>query len=143
MTYADYKYYTEKYLGTAIQEADFPRLALRASMYLDYYTQNKAQDHIELDAIKMACCALAEQYQIIDTAQALANKSLTSSVASAEANELQSQTVGSWTKSFRSGGDSAASAISALNEAKGQLNRIVQENLAATGLLYRVRRCFK
>nr|DAO55497.1 MAG TPA: YqbG [Caudoviricetes sp.] len=31
MAYADYQYYKNTYLGTAIQEADFPRLALRAS----------------------------------------------------------------------------------------------------------------
>lgn len=39
MAYADYAYYTTAYLGTTIGEADFPRLSLRASSYLDYYTQ--------------------------------------------------------------------------------------------------------
>lgn len=39
MAYADYEYYTAAYLGKTIQKADFPRLSLRASYFLDYYTQ--------------------------------------------------------------------------------------------------------
>ena len=42
MAYADYTYYTDTFLGTAVKESDFPRLALRASSYLDYYTMGKA-----------------------------------------------------------------------------------------------------
>ena len=38
MPYADYNYYTGTFLGDAIAEANFPRLALRASDFLDYYT---------------------------------------------------------------------------------------------------------
>ena len=72
MAYADYRYYITTYLGTAIQEADFPRLSLRASSFLDYYTQGRAARNDGLDALKMACCAIAEQYQAIDAAQALA-----------------------------------------------------------------------
>ena len=36
MAYADYEYYTAAYLGKTIQKADFPRLSLRASYFLDY-----------------------------------------------------------------------------------------------------------
>ena len=57
MAYADYAYYTTAYLGTTIGEADFPRLSLRASSYLDYYTQGRAGENPDLDALKMACCA--------------------------------------------------------------------------------------
>lgn len=42
MTYADYDYYSGTYLGT-VSEEDFPRLAVRASSFLDYYTQNRAK----------------------------------------------------------------------------------------------------
>ena len=91
MAYADYEYYTTTYLGTAIKEDDFQRLSLRASSFLDYYTQGRAAQNPELDALKMACCAVAEQYQYIDTAQALAQKSLSASLESD--GELQSQTV--------------------------------------------------
>ena len=60
MAYADYEYYTTTYLGTAIKEDDFPRLSLRASSFLDYYTQGQAAQNPDLDALKMACCAVAE-----------------------------------------------------------------------------------
>lgn len=140
MAYADYEYYSAVYLGDAIQEADFPRLALRASSFLDYYTQGRAAQNADLDALKMACCGIAEQYQYIDTAKALAHKSLT---ASMEANgELQSQTVGSWSKTYRSGGDSAQQALSSAQTAQAALAAIAQQYLAGTGLLYRGRGCY-
>ena len=80
MAYVDYGYYTTTYLGTAIMASDFPRLSLRASSFLDYYTQGRAAQNKDLDAVKMACCAVAEQYQAIDTAQALAQKSLSAAL---------------------------------------------------------------
>ena len=139
MAYADYEYYTTTYLGTAIKGDDFPRLSLRASTFLDYYTQGRAAQNAALDALKMACCAIAEQYQYIDTAQALAQKSLTASLESG--GELQSQTVGSWSKTYRSGGDSAQQALSSVQTAQAALGSVVQQYLAGTGLLYRGRGC--
>ena len=137
MAYADYEYYTTTYLGTAIKKDDFPRLALRASSFLDYYTQGRAAQNSDLDALKMACCAVAEQYQYIDTAQALAQKSLSASLESD--GELQSQTVGSWSKTYRSGGDSAQQALSSVQTAQAALGALAQQYLAGTGLLYRGR----
>ena len=139
MAYADYEYYTTTYLGTAIKEDDFPRLSLRASSFLDYYTQGRAAQNSDLDALKMACCAVAEQYQYIDTAQGLAQKSLSASLESD--GELQSQTVGSWSKTYRSGGDSAQQALSSVQTAQASLSAIVQQYLSGTGLLYRGRGC--
>lgn len=140
MAYADYEYYTTTYLGTAIKGDDFPRLSLRASTFLDYYTQGRAAKNSDLDALKMACCAVAEQYQYIDTAQALAQKSLSASLESD--GELQSQTVGSWSKTYRSGGESAQQALSSTQSAQAALASIAQQYLGATGLLYRGRGCF-
>ena len=141
MAYADYDFYKITYLGMAIQEADFPRLSLRASAFLDYYTQGRAALNAGLDALKMACCAVAEQYQYIDTAQALAQKSLSASLESGETGELQSQTVGSWSKTYRSGGDSAQQALSSMQTAQASLGAIAQQYLSGTGLLYRGRGC--
>ena len=139
MAYADYEYYTTTYLGTAIKESDFPRLSLRASAFLDYYTQGRAAQNAGLDALKMACCAIAEQYQYIDTATALVQKSLTAALESD--GELQSQTVGSWSKTYRSGGDSAQQALSSVQTAQSALGALAQQYLAGTGLLYRGRGC--
>ena len=140
MAYADYEYYTTTYLGTAIKEADFPHLSLRASSFLDYYTQGRAAQNSDLDAIKMACCAVSEQYQVIDTARALAQKALSSSLSS-EGCELQSQTVGSWSKTYRSAGDSVAQATASASSAQELLANVASQYLAGTGLLYRGRRC--
>ena len=38
MSYADYAYYTDSYGGKAIKQEDFPRLAAKASAYLDNIT---------------------------------------------------------------------------------------------------------
>lgn len=139
MAYADYEYYTITYLGTAISEADFPRFALRASSFLDYYTQGQAAKNAELDALKMACCAVAEQYQSIDAAQALAQKALSASLSSGV--ELQSQSVGSWSKTYRSAGDSAQQALASAETAQAALAAAATQYLAGTGLLYRGRGC--
>lgn len=140
MAYADFDYYINTYFGNAIQEDQFPRLSLRASSWLDYYTQGKAAKNADLDALKMACCAIAEQYQTIETAEAFAQKSLAYSMTSTGA-EVSSETVGSWSKSYRSGGESAASASASLDAYKKSLADIAAQYLYGTGLLHRGRRC--
>lgn len=139
MAYANYEYYTSTYLGTAIKEDDFPRLSMRASSFLDYYTQGMAAQNVNLDALKMACCAIAEQYQSIEAAQSLAQKSLTASLETD--GELQSQTVGSWSKTYRSGGETAQQAAVAAQTAQASLSAAAMQYLAGTGLLYRGRGC--
>ena len=137
MTYADYEYYTTTYLGTAIQEDAFPRLALRASAFLDYCTLGRAAKHACMDAVKMACCAIAEDFQTIETAKALANKSLAVSLetTSGGTGELQSQTVGSWSKTYKSGGSSASEALGVTTSAQETLFTTAAMYLAGTGLL--------
>jgi hypothetical protein len=56
--------YSTVYLGNAIAEADFPRLALRASAQIDRLTYNRAAtDTNNTTAIKNAMCAVAEEIQ--------------------------------------------------------------------------------
>lgn len=135
MLYADYDFYTNQYFGKAIPEKDFPRLALCASQYIDYITQGKAAKAPELEAVKMACCALAEQYQLIEAARNLAVSSLESGAG--EDVELQSQTVGGWSKSYRSSGYSAQAAVQSASSGRTSLLEIARQYLAPTGLLYR------
>lgn len=136
MVYADFDYYTSKYMGTAINTDDFPRLALRASVFLDYYTQGRVENNADLDAVKMACCALAEQYQIIEYVQKYTTKSLDMGMR-ADGAEVQSETVGSWSRTYRSGLENASSASASVANAKASLAPIVREYLCGTGLLYR------
>lgn len=70
MAYADFTYYEDTFLGTAIAETDFPRLALRASAQIDRVTFNRAAAIItantetdNVTAIKMATCEIAEELQ--------------------------------------------------------------------------------
>ena len=42
MTYADFEFYSGCYYGS-VSEEDFQRLVVRASSFLDYYTQNRVK----------------------------------------------------------------------------------------------------
>lgn len=70
MAYADYDFYTESYYGNVVPEADFDRLAARASDFIDTLTFNNLVDGLPADKrsqkrIKKAVCSLAElMYQI-------------------------------------------------------------------------------
>ena len=134
MTYADYTYYARIYIGSVSAE-DFPRLAVRAGSFLDYYTQNRAKDNAELDAVKMCCCALVDKYAVIEAAQALAMKNLTT--ASANDAEVKSETVGSYSRTLATGGEAASAALNATDGARNLLAETCREYLAHTGLLYR------
>lgn len=134
MVYADYTYYSGNYMGT-VSEEDFPRLAVRASSFLDYYTRNRAADNADLDAVKMCCCALVDKYEVIEAAQALAMKNLAN--ASANDAEVKSETVGSYSRTLATGGEAALSALNATDGAKKLLAETCMEYLAHTGLLYR------
>ena len=134
MNYAEYEYYSGTYLGT-VSEEDFPRLAVRASSFLDYYTQNRAKDNADMDAVKMCCCALIDKYAVIEAAQALAMKNLAN--AAANDAEVKSETVGSYSRTLATGGESALSALNATDGAKKLLAETCMEYLAHTGLLYR------
>jgi hypothetical protein len=68
-SYVDFTYYSTTYLGTAITEAAFPQLALRASAIIDNLTFQQAADQTDadvIDLIKMATCAVAETMQTIN-----------------------------------------------------------------------------
>ncbi len=133
MIYADYGYYTNTYMGNAIAEEEYPRLATRAGQYLDYITMGRAEKNAGLEAVKMCACAIAEQYKTIAAANSLSLQSL--QAGSADTAEVQSESVGSWSRSYRSGGDSAQSASNAAQTARTALMDTALIYLANTGLL--------
>lgn len=69
MAYADYKFYTESF-GNVMPETEFPRLAERASDFIDAMTFDRLVDGLPTNErsqkrIKKAVCSLAElMYQI-------------------------------------------------------------------------------
>lgn len=62
MSYADFTFYSTAYLGNLIAEADFPRLMVAASQFIDNVTFDRAAtDTTNTDKIKRAACAVAEE----------------------------------------------------------------------------------
>lgn len=134
MIYADFEYYKTQYIGNLIAEADFPRLAKRASEFLDYYTLGRAEKHADLESVKLACCAVAEQQQLIDTARQMIGRQMEASLS--EGAEVQSESVGSWSRTYRSAGESAA-ALGAVTGERRALAEAASRYLARTGLISR------
>ena len=70
MAYADYEFYTTSYFGSVVPETDFPRLAEKASDFVDTMTFDRLVDGLPTNErsqkrIKKAVCSLAElMYQI-------------------------------------------------------------------------------
>lgn len=70
MAYTDYEFYTTSYFGSAVPETDFPRLAERASDFVDTITFDRLvnglpENERSQKRIKKAVCSLAElMYQI-------------------------------------------------------------------------------
>jgi hypothetical protein len=102
--YVDYTYYSATYLGTAILSADFARLALRASAVIDQITFQRAApivaaatDTANIDLIKMATCAVAEEIQTEESegsadgiqSESVGNFSVTYAVGSVKTMTLQ------------------------------------------------------
>ncbi len=134
MVYADYEFYANDYYGDSISWDVFPKYAMLASAYLDTATMRRAKSNPDMPELKMACCALAEQYQAMDTAQKAAQKSLSGTLTTS-GGELSSQSVGGWSKSYRSGGDTAKAALSAAQATQEALYNTVLMYLGGTGLL--------
>lgn len=91
MAYADYEFYTTSYFGSVVPEADFPRLAERASDFVDTMTFDRLVDGLPENEhaqkrIKKAVCSLAElMYQI-----ELAEKNATNAAASGASTTIGS-----------------------------------------------------
>lgn len=121
-------------MGT-VSEEEFPRLSVRASSFLDYFTLGKVESHADLDAVKMCCCALVDKYKLIEMANDLAAKRLAD--AAKNDAEVKSETVGSYSRTLASGSESALAAMNTSDGAKKLLADTCREYLAHTGLLYR------
>lgn len=138
--YADYGFYLSHF-GGAMTAEEFGRCARRASAYLDYYTQGRAGKNAGLPALKLACCALAEQYKAIEAWQMQAMRAAT---ASGEAAGIKSETVGAHSISYQSAAELSGGATAARKAAEQELAEIAMKYLAHTGLIYRGgRKCLR
>ena len=85
MAYADYEFYTTSYFGSAVPETDFPRLAERASEFVDTMTFDRLVDRLPTNErsqkrVKKAVCSLAELMYQIELAEKNAINQASSSV---------------------------------------------------------------
>lgn len=91
MAYADYEFYTTSYFGSVVPETDFPRLAERASDFINIMTFDRLVDGLPTNErsqkrIRKAVCSLAElMYQI-----ELAEKNATNAAASGTSTTIGS-----------------------------------------------------
>lgn len=91
MSVADYDFYKNTFKGADIAPYDFDRLVLRANAYLDSIAICVLPDN---DMVKMAQCAVAEQWR-----------------KNEQGGEVTSQSVGSWSQSFSTSNKSADSRL--------------------------------
>ena len=88
MAYADYEFYTTSYFGSVVPETDFPRLAERASDFVDTMTFDRLVDGLPTNErsqkrIKKAVCSLAELMYQIELAEKNATNAAVSGTSTA------------------------------------------------------------
>lgn len=88
MAYVDYEFYTTSYFGSVVPEADFPRLAGRASDFVDTMTFDRLVDGLPTNKrsqkrIKKAVCSLAEKMYQIELAEKNATDAAVSGTSTA------------------------------------------------------------
>lgn len=88
MAYADYEFYTTSYFGSVVPEADFPRLAERASDFVDTMTFDRLVDGLPTNErsqkrIKKTVCSLAELMYQIELAEKNATNAAVSGASTA------------------------------------------------------------
>lgn len=82
--YADYNYYVNSYGGKSVSEDDFAALAAKASAQIDKLTSGRAAEHAADERLQNCCCEMCEALQGFDSSGAV----------------VQSETVGSWSRSY-------------------------------------------
>lgn len=101
MAYVDYDFYLNAYFGNAVSEEDFPRLSERASDYIRAATQG-ISDKVggwQREAVKKASCAVAD---------VLLDEEIMTTGAFSGEQAVSSETVGGWSRSYRSASLDAA-----------------------------------
>lgn len=88
MAYADYEFYTTSCFGSVVPETDFPRLAERASEFVDTMTFDRLVDGLPTNErsqkrIKKAVCSLAELMYQIELAEKNATNAAVSGTSTA------------------------------------------------------------
>lgn len=118
--YADYEYYTDKYLygrSAAVKAADFNFYAMQASTVIDRYTFGNVDAENVPEAVQSCCCELAEMICAEKTSQA------------AQKAGISSESVQGWSQSYASASGRHTAYLCAQREC-------IHRWLSNTGLLY-------
>ena len=122
-TYSTYRYYVDTFHGRKLSEADFNEYSVRAQAFIDQVTFGRlltiAKKWKTKDCVKKCECALAEYIPALEKAD-----------DKAVAGDLNSESVGSYSVSYKSGVDMA-------DNANRRMYSICEQYLSNTGLLYR------
>lgn len=72
MEYVDYAYYKERAHGKDVPEEEFPKAALKASVFIKCITHGRVSDSFEADypqytdEVRLAACAAAEVFYVAE-----------------------------------------------------------------------------
>ena len=90
MAYTDFEFYTTTYHGNVVPEADFPRIADRASDFLDVITFDRLADGLPDDEraktkVQKAVCAVSDKLYELELAEKHALSAAASGTSSSTA----------------------------------------------------------
>lgn len=120
MAYTDFEFYATKYHGNVVPEADFPRIADRASDFLDVITFDRLVDGLPSDEraatkVQKAVCAVSDKLYELELAEKQANAAAQAGGSSgtsggATSGIVSSRSAGSESISYASLSDTASGA---------------------------------
>ncbi|HJA65223.1 MAG TPA: hypothetical protein H9955_02830 [Candidatus Mediterraneibacter cottocaccae] len=131
MAYTDFEFYATIYHGNVVPEADFPRIAARASDFLDVITFDRLADGLPSDEraaakVQKAVCAVADKLYELELADkqalsAAAGGTSSSGSGGATSGVITSRSAGSESISYASPSEMAngAKTWSAVYQAAG------------------------
>ena len=135
MAYTDFEFYATTYHGNVVPEADFPRIADRASDFLDVITFDRLVDGLPSDEraatkVQKAVCAVAEKLYELELADkqalsAAAGGTSSSGSGGATSGVITSRSAGSESISYASPSEMAngAKTWSAVYQAAGDMQK--------------------
>lgn len=146
MAYTDFEFYATTYHGNVVPESDFPRIADRASDFLDVITFDRLVDGLPSDEraatkVQKAVCAVAEKLYELELAEkqalsAAAGGTSSSGSGGATSGVITSRSAGSESISYASPSEMAngAKTWSAVYQAAGDMqktNKLLEETAKA------------
>ena len=147
MAYTDFEFYATTYHGNVVPEADFPRIADRASDFLDVITFDRLADGLPSDEraatkVQKAVCAVSDKLYELELAEKQANAAAQAGGSSgasggATSGVISSRSAGSESISYASLSDTASGAKnwSAVYQAAGD-ETLTNNLLYSAAMLY-------